>query len=61
MTVNDPQDDITISGELEIKIVYSIEVNKDLSLSSKLELMEEVEKELVVKIKMLDNVKKVEI
>lgn len=61
MTVDDPQDDVTISGELEIKIKYSTEVNRDLSLIEKLQIMEEVERELVEKIKLLDNVKTVEI
>jgi len=61
MNVNDPQDDVTINGEFELKITYSFEANKNLSLESKLELMDECEKELVEKIKMLDNVKKVEI
>jgi hypothetical protein len=56
-----PEEDVTISGELEIKIKYSTEVNRDLSLSEKLQIMEEVEKELVEKIKLLDNVKKIEI
>lgn len=61
MTVNDPTEDVTISGELEIKIKYSTEVNRDLSLIEKLQVMEEIEKELLEKIRMLDNVKKVEI
>lgn len=60
MTVDDPQDDVTISGEFEIKIKYSTEVNRDLSLIEKLQIMEEVEKELVEKIKLLDNVTKIE-
>lgn len=61
MQLDNPTEDITISGELEIKIKYSTEVNRDLSLTEKLQIMEEVEKELVEKIKLLDNVKKVEI
>lgn len=61
MQLDNPTEDITISGELEIKIKYSTEVNRDLSLTEKLQIMEEVEKELVEKIKLLDNVKKVEV
>lgn len=56
-----PEDDVTVSGKFELTITYSIEANKDLSLQEKLELMEDCEKELVVKIKMLENVKKVEV
>jgi hypothetical protein len=56
-----PEEDVTISGELEVKIKYSTEVNRDLSLIEKLQIMEEVERELIEKIKLLDNVKKVEI
>ena len=56
-----PEEDVTISGELEVKIKYSTEVNRDLSLIEKLQIMEEVEKELVEKIKLLDNVKKISV
>lgn len=54
-----PEEDVTISGELEIKIKYSTEVNRDLSLIEKLQIMEEIEKELVVKIRMLEHVNKI--
>lgn len=61
MQLNNPTEDITISGELEVKIKYSTEVNRDLSLIEKLQIMEEIEKELVEKIKLLDNVKKISV
>lgn len=59
MRLENPEDDITLSGELNITITYSFQGNRDLPLSQKLELMEEVERELVEKIKLLDNVSKI--
>jgi hypothetical protein len=60
MRLENPEDDINVSGKLSLVITYSFDLDKNLSLSQKLEAMEEIERELVEKIKMLDNVKKVE-
>lgn len=54
-----PEDDINVSGELSLVITYSFDLDKNLSKEEKLAAMEEVEKELVVKIKMLEGIKNV--
>ncbi len=61
MSVNNIQNNITISGEMEIVITYELEVDRELSLSEKLLKMEEKEKEIIAKIKLLEHIKKVEI
>lgn len=61
MRLENPEDDINVSGELSLVITYSFDLDKNLSKEEKLELMEEAEKELVQKIRLLDNVKKCEV
>lgn len=60
MRVDNPtEDDVRISSELEIKIKFSTNVNKNLSSTEKLEILDELEENILNKIKNLENVDKV--
>lgn len=59
MRLENPEDDVRISSELEIKIKLSIDVDKKLSLKEKLEILNDLEEDIINNIKNIENVDEV--
>lgn len=59
MRIENPEDDVRISSELEIKIKLSIDVDKKLSLKEKLEILNDLEEDIINNIKNIENVDEV--
>ena len=58
--VNNPED-VLVSGEMQITLEYSFQVNKSLTLTEKLEEMENMENSILKSIEQIENVTKTKI